>query len=77
MTELTPRERQVLQLAASMNCRQIALTLGIAHQTVRSHMHGIHDAYGTATKTQAVVTGIARGDIDLAVAYAGIVWRRQ
>jgi len=60
-----------------MSHRQIAAALGISHQTVRHHMHGVHDAYGTTTKTQAVVTGIVRGDIDLAVAYAGIVWRRQ
>lgn len=66
---LSDRERQVLQLAAGgATNKEIALALGISPQTVKNHFYSIGRCYRTSGKIQAIILGIANGEIDLNIA---------
>ena len=59
---LTPRERQVLNLVASgMSNRLIGETLGITTGTAKAHVERVIGKLGVADRTQAAVRGIALG----------------
>lgn len=60
--ELTDREKQVLDLVKQGNTnRAIALKLGIAESTVKSHIKSILIKLNVNDRTQAVTTAIKRG----------------
>jgi DNA-binding NarL/FixJ family response regulator len=64
--ELTPREIGVLRLIASGNTnKQIAAQLGIAEETVKSHITNILSKLGANDRTHAVTIGLKRGIIEL------------
>lgn len=59
---LTPREREVLQLAAEgMANKQIALSLGISEHTVKFHLSSLYTKFGVASRTEAIRAGARRG----------------
>jgi DNA-binding CsgD family transcriptional regulator len=52
---LTSREKQVLQLAVTgASQKQIADSLGIAHNTVRTHIRHIYDKSGMGNRVELV-----------------------
>ncbi len=60
--DLTPREKEVLQLLASGKTnQQIAQTLVISKGTVKVHVERIIRKLGVSDRTQAVVQGISLG----------------
>ncbi|GMV84160.1 MAG: hypothetical protein AMXMBFR80_00180 [Dehalococcoidia bacterium] len=60
--ELTPREREVLRLAAlGYTNSEIADTLGITRNAVRYHMKEVHSKLGTGGKRSALWRGLSRG----------------
>jgi two-component system, NarL family, nitrate/nitrite response regulator NarL len=62
---LTPRERAVLSLAAEgLSTRQIAVRLGVASATVKTHFGGIFTKLDVPDRTSAVATAIRRGLLD-------------
>ena len=74
---LTPREIQVLQLAAGgASNAEIAQALDIAVRTVRNHMYAIGHKYGTSGRVQAVIYGLTTGDIDFTIARNEVELRR-
>ena len=61
---LTPRERQVLQLAADGgSTRDIAEVLILSTGTVKTHFEHIYEKLGVRDRAAAVATGIRRGVI--------------
>jgi len=53
--ELTPREREVLQLLArGVSTRQVADSLGVSMNTVRSHVQSLSRKLGVHSRVQAV-----------------------
>jgi DNA-binding NarL/FixJ family response regulator len=66
LTELTPREQQVLTLIAHGNSnREIATELEIAEKTVRIHVSSLLDKMGARDRTQAAIYAIQRGFVHL------------
>ena len=64
-TELTPREREVLRLAAQgRSAPQIAADLVIGESTVKTHLANIYAKLGVPDRAAAVATAIRRGLID-------------
>ncbi|MGB8020757.1 MAG: response regulator transcription factor [Candidatus Nanopelagicales bacterium] len=64
--ELSPREREVLQLlAAGGSNSAIAAALGIAENTVRNHVRAILAKLGVANRTDAVATAVRRGLLEI------------
>jgi two-component system nitrate/nitrite response regulator NarL len=62
---LTPRERAVLALAAEgLSTREIAVRLGLASATVKTHFQGIFTKLGVPDRTSAVATAMRRGLLD-------------
>jgi DNA-binding NarL/FixJ family response regulator len=62
---LTPREEQVLRLAASgLTHREIARRLGIENKTVRNHLANLYDKLGIHGRAQATLQAIRLGLID-------------
>jgi DNA-binding CsgD family transcriptional regulator len=62
MTQLTARERDVLELlAGGLRQEQIADRLEIGPATVRSHLRNATERLGAANSTQAVAIAIRRG----------------
>ena len=60
--ELTPRERQVLELVArGKNNKEIAAELGLAQQTVRNYTATVYDKTGVRSRAEAVVWARERG----------------
>ena len=60
--ELTPRELEVLRLAAAgLANREIAARLGISEHTIKFHISSILGKLGAASRTEAVAHGIKRG----------------
>lgn len=59
---LSPREMEILQFVTrGMSNKQIALELGISHQTVKNHMTSILKKLDVEDRTQAAVYAIRRG----------------
>ena len=76
-SNLTPREIQVLQLAAGgASNAEIAQALDIAVRTVRNHMYAIGHKYGTSGRVEAIIYGLVTGDIDFTVARLDVEGRR-
>ena len=64
--ELSSRETEVLRLIAAGNAnKQIAGRLGIAEETVKSHITNILAKLGATDRTHAVTTALKRGIIEL------------
>jgi DNA-binding NarL/FixJ family response regulator len=64
--DLSPRELDVLRLIAAGNAnKQIAGLLGIAEETVKSHITNILGKLGANDRTHAVTTALKRGIIEL------------
>jgi DNA-binding NarL/FixJ family response regulator len=64
--ELTSREIDVLRLIAAGNAnKEIASQLGIAEETVKSHVTNILSKLGANDRTHAVTIGLKRGIIEL------------
>jgi DNA-binding NarL/FixJ family response regulator len=65
-SELSPREREVLQLlVAGRSNREIAATLGIKEATVKSHVSVILMRLDVTDRTQAVLAALRRGLVHL------------
>ncbi|MGI8711987.1 MAG: response regulator [Solirubrobacteraceae bacterium] len=59
---LTPREREVLELiAAGRSNKRIALELGIAEKTVKTHVGHLLAKLGVTDRTQAALLAVRRG----------------
>jgi DNA-binding NarL/FixJ family response regulator len=59
---LTPRELEVLQLAAQgRNVREIAERLVVSPATVRRHLEHIYEKYGVSDRAAAVAQGLRDG----------------
>ncbi|MDX6582483.1 MAG: hypothetical protein QOI10_1667 [Solirubrobacterales bacterium] len=62
---LTPRERQVLRIAAtSVSGPEIATRLGVSRATVKTHLSNIYRKLGVPGRVAAVTEGIRLGLID-------------
>lgn len=60
--ELTPREKQVLQLiAAGQTNRQISRHLSVSEKTVKTHVTNIFLKVGAADRTQAAIWAMRNG----------------
>jgi DNA-binding NarL/FixJ family response regulator len=63
---LTDRELEVLELAAAgASNREIAVSLDLSPRTVQTHMRNVFEKLGVASRTQAVITGLREGWLDL------------
>jgi len=62
---LTPRETEVLKLAARMSNRDIAAQLGLAERTVKGHLMNIFDKMNVGSRTEAALEALRRGWISL------------
>ncbi len=61
-SELTPRERQVLELIAQgKSNRDIAAALALTESTVKKHINGLLEKLGASGRTEALVTAVRRG----------------
>ncbi|MCX6080929.1 MAG: response regulator transcription factor [Chloroflexi bacterium] len=59
---LTPRETEVLQLAAQgLANKQIAVRLGISEHTIKFHLSSLYTKLGVSSRTEAVRAGVRRG----------------
>ncbi len=59
---LSPREMEILQFVTrGMSNKQIAVELGISHQTVKNHMTSILKKLDVEDRTQAAVYALRRG----------------
>lgn len=59
---LSPREMEILQyVTRGLSNKQIALELGISHQTVKNHMTSILKKLDVEDRTQAAVYALRRG----------------
>lgn len=67
LEELTPREKEILQLASNGETQQaIADELAISRRTVNNHLNAINDKLGVHSTVAAIVRGIELGIIKLA-----------
>jgi two-component system response regulator DegU len=63
---LSPREMEILQhVTRGLSNKQIALALGISHQTVKNHMTSILKKLAVQDRTQAAVFALRRGWVRL------------
>jgi LuxR family quorum sensing-dependent transcriptional regulator len=63
---LTPREREVLQwIAAGKTSWEIGVMLGVSEHTINKIISGTMVKLDAVTRTQAVVTAIRDGDMEL------------
>lgn len=63
---LTPREVEILTLVKEgYTDKQIAEELGIAPETVKNHLSVIYIRLGVKNRTEAVVTALRMGIIEL------------
>jgi DNA-binding NarL/FixJ family response regulator len=61
---LSPRERQVLELAGSgMSTKALARRLGISPNTVKFHLQSAFEKLGAASRAEAVMAAIRRGEL--------------
>ncbi len=66
IAHLSPRETEVLQLLAKgLSNKEIAAQLGLVVGTVKIHVANIFSKLGVSDRTQALVTAVKRGIIDL------------
>lgn len=64
-TVLTARERAVLALAAEgLATREIAVRLGVASATVKSHLQSVYSKLDVPDRTSAVASAMRRGLLD-------------
>lgn len=64
--ELSQREMEVLRLMAKgMGNQEIGTDLSIGESTVKSHVNRIFSKLGASDRTQAVITAIKRGIVNL------------
>ena len=62
---LTPREQQVLRLAAvGLTHKEIAYRLGITGKTARNHLANLYDKLGIHGRAQAALHAVRLGLID-------------
>lgn len=63
---LSPREREVLTaLAQGRTGAQVAQTLVLSPETVRTHIRNAMEKLGAATRTHAIALALTTGEIDL------------
>ena len=63
---LTPREREVLELASDgLSNRDVAAALGISEHTVKFHLASVYGKLGAGSRTEAVRRGLRRGLITM------------
>jgi len=63
---LSDREMEVLAcVVRGMSNKEIAISLGISHQTVKNHVTAILRKFGVEDRTQAVVYALKRGWVQL------------
>jgi DNA-binding NarL/FixJ family response regulator len=63
---LSAREMEILHLVTrGLSNKEIALTLGISHQTVKNHMTAVLDKLAVEDRTQAAVYALRRGWVRL------------
>ena len=63
---LSERELQVLRLAAtSMSNKEIARTLSVTVRTVKAHLSNIFAKMNVASRTEAILSGVREGWLDL------------
>ena len=78
MPTLTPHRQRILQfVAGGLSNRDIAAILKIHHQTVKNNLYAVYRIYNVSNKTQAVIEGIKRNDVDLELAYQYIIARQR
>lgn len=64
VTELTAREREVLQLLAQgMTNKRIAVALCITLQTVKNHVSSIYGKLGVCSRVEAAMRAVERGPV--------------
>ena len=64
--DLTPRERDVLrELAVGHSNREIAATLNIGDETVKTHVSNLLGKLGVENRAQAIVQAVKRGLVSL------------
>lgn len=64
--ELSDREHEVLRVAATgRSNKQVAAMLGISPRTVQEHLRNVFHKLGAASRTEAVVTALRLGILDL------------
>src|SRR5260370_16300120 len=63
---LSPREMEILQhVTRGLSNKEIAISLGISHQTVKNHMTAILHKLDVEDRTQAAVYALRRGWVRL------------
>jgi DNA-binding CsgD family transcriptional regulator len=63
-TPLSPRERTVLELTgAGLSTKAVARQLGISPNTVKFHLQSTFEKLGVASRAEAVMAGIRRGEL--------------
>lgn len=66
LAQLSPREMEVLQLLAKgLSNKEIAAKLGLVVGTAKIHVANIFSKLGVSDRTQALVTAVKRGIIDI------------
>ncbi len=66
LAQLSPREMEVLQLLAKgLSNKEIAAKLGLVVGTAKIHVANIFAKLGVSDRTQALVTAVKRGIIDI------------
>ncbi|MCR6657723.1 MAG: response regulator transcription factor [Opitutus sp.] len=66
LAQLSPREMDVLKLLAKgLSNKEIAAQLGLVVGTVKIHVANIFSKLGVSDRTQALVTAVKRGIIDI------------
>lgn len=62
--KLTPRQREVLRLLhAERTTSEMVRELHISEDTLRTHIRGIREAYGTCTYKEALKRAQAEGEV--------------
>ena len=65
LASLTPRQREVLQLAAEgQSAKQIASTLGLSPRTVEFHKYQAMEALGLHSNAELVIFAIRHGLVE-------------
>jgi DNA-binding NarL/FixJ family response regulator len=63
---LTPRERELLTLAAAGRSNaEIGAKLGITERTVKNHLHAVFAKLGVTSRTQAILVAVQRGLVQI------------